>query len=176
MLDLFASIADICDVPTPGGAFYCLPRVRTPLTAMTVMQRLVREHKVAAIAGETFGLTEGCYLRVSYGALAGGDGEGGDASAGYGAAQGVRGRNAQCRMHKCSYRSGFLVPGAPSVPGPVPCRLVRLGPGASVRVGCQCGPSPPTGTGSPTPERRAREPKMETPRPEVPGVPRAVPT
>ena len=68
VLDLFTSIADICDVPTPGGAFYCLPRVRTPLTAMTVMERLVREHKVAAIAGETFGLTEGCYLRVSYGA------------------------------------------------------------------------------------------------------------
>ena len=64
-------MADICDVPTPGGAFYCLPRVRTPLTAMTVMQRLVREHKIAVIAGETFGLTEGCYLRVSYGALAG---------------------------------------------------------------------------------------------------------
>jgi aspartate/methionine/tyrosine aminotransferase len=64
-------VADLCDVPPPGGAFYCLPRVRTSLTAMTVMQRLVREHKVAAIAGETFGLTEGCYLRVSYGALAG---------------------------------------------------------------------------------------------------------
>ncbi len=71
VLDLFTSIADLCDVPTPGGAFYCLPRVRTPLTAMTVMERLVREHKVAAIAGETFGLTEGCYLRVSYGALQG---------------------------------------------------------------------------------------------------------
>ena len=70
VLDLFASIADICDVPTPGGAFYCLPRVRTPLAATTVMERLVREHKVAVIAGETFGLT-GCYLRVSYGALAG---------------------------------------------------------------------------------------------------------
>ena len=71
VLDLFASVADICDVPTPGGAFYCLPRVRTSLTAMTVMQRLVREHRIAVIAGETFGLTEGCYLRVSYGALAG---------------------------------------------------------------------------------------------------------
>jgi aspartate/methionine/tyrosine aminotransferase len=70
VLDLFTSIADICDVPTPGGAFYCLPRVRTPLTAMTVMERLVREHKVAAIAGETCGLT-GCYLRVSSGALEG---------------------------------------------------------------------------------------------------------
>jgi aspartate/methionine/tyrosine aminotransferase len=66
-----ATIADIADVPDPGGAFYCLPRLRTAMPAMTVMERLVREHKVAAIAGDTFGLTEGSYLRISYGALAG---------------------------------------------------------------------------------------------------------
>ncbi len=71
VLALFASVADLCDVPTPGGAFYCLPRVQTPFDAMTVMERLVREHKVAAIAGDTFGLAGSCYLRVSYGALAG---------------------------------------------------------------------------------------------------------
>jgi aspartate/methionine/tyrosine aminotransferase len=71
VVDLFASIADVCDVPTPGGAFYCLARVRTSQSAMTVMERLVREHRIAVIAGETFGLTDGCYLRVSYGALAG---------------------------------------------------------------------------------------------------------
>jgi aspartate/methionine/tyrosine aminotransferase len=70
VLALFAGIGDLCDVPTPGGAFYCLPRFRTPLAGMTLMARLVREHRVAAIAGETFGLTDGCYLRVSYGALA----------------------------------------------------------------------------------------------------------
>jgi aspartate/methionine/tyrosine aminotransferase len=70
VLALFAEIADCCDVPSPGGAFYCLPRIRTPLDGMTLMRRLVREHRVAAIAGETFGLTGACYLRVSYGALA----------------------------------------------------------------------------------------------------------
>jgi len=71
VLDLFGQVSDLCDVPTPGGAFYCLPRVRTSLDAMTLMRRLVREHQVAVIAGDTFGLTDGCYLRVSYGALAG---------------------------------------------------------------------------------------------------------
>jgi aspartate/methionine/tyrosine aminotransferase len=71
VLGLFACVADLCDVPAPGGAFYCLPRVRTSLNGMTLMGRLVREHGIAVIAGETFGLTEGCYLRVSYGALAG---------------------------------------------------------------------------------------------------------
>ena len=71
VLDRFSEVADLADVPVPDGAFYCLPRLKTTMPAMTVMERLVREHKVAAIAGDTFGLTEGTYLRVSYGALAG---------------------------------------------------------------------------------------------------------
>ena len=31
--------------------------------------RLIREHGVAVIPGNAFGLTHGCYLRVAYGAL-----------------------------------------------------------------------------------------------------------
>jgi aspartate/methionine/tyrosine aminotransferase len=69
VLARFATAADLLYLPTPEGAFYALPRIRTELPAMTLMERLVREHKVAAIAGDTFGLGEGCYLRVSYGAL-----------------------------------------------------------------------------------------------------------
>jgi aspartate/methionine/tyrosine aminotransferase len=69
VLDLFASVDDLCTVPAPGGAFYCLARVKTTLPAMELMTRLVREHRVAAIAGDTFGATPGCYLRVSFGAL-----------------------------------------------------------------------------------------------------------
>ena len=34
-----------------------------------LVERLVREHRVAAIPGTTFGLHDDCYLRVSYGAL-----------------------------------------------------------------------------------------------------------
>jgi aspartate/methionine/tyrosine aminotransferase len=71
VLALFGQIADRCDVPVPGGAFYCLPRLRTTLPAMTMMERLVRDHRVAVIAGDTFGATDGCYLRVSFGALEG---------------------------------------------------------------------------------------------------------
>ena len=36
---------------------------------MELVERLVREFRVAVIPGTTFGLNEGCYLRVSYGAL-----------------------------------------------------------------------------------------------------------
>ena len=36
---------------------------------MQIAERLVREHKVAVIPGPAFGMTDGCYLRVAYGAL-----------------------------------------------------------------------------------------------------------
>jgi aspartate/methionine/tyrosine aminotransferase len=70
VLERLAAIADLCEVPTAAGAFYCLLRVHTTVDAMTLAEHLIREHRVATVPGTTFGLTEGCYLRVSYGALA----------------------------------------------------------------------------------------------------------
>jgi aspartate/methionine/tyrosine aminotransferase len=35
---------------------------------MDLAARLIREHKVAVIPGDTFGL-DGCHLRIAYGAL-----------------------------------------------------------------------------------------------------------
>jgi aspartate/methionine/tyrosine aminotransferase len=70
VLALLAEAGDLCEAPSADGAFYCLLRIRTDLDAMTLAERLVREHKVATVPGTTFGLHEGCYLRVSYGALA----------------------------------------------------------------------------------------------------------
>lgn len=58
-----------CDTPDANGAFYFFTRVRTSLSSMTFAERLVREHKVAAMPGSAFGATDGCYLRVSYGML-----------------------------------------------------------------------------------------------------------
>jgi aspartate/methionine/tyrosine aminotransferase len=69
VLDTLASIPDVCTVPTPEGAFYCLIRVHTGLDPLALVGRLVAEHHVAAVPGTAFGLMEGCYLRVSYGAL-----------------------------------------------------------------------------------------------------------
>jgi aspartate/methionine/tyrosine aminotransferase len=39
------------------------------MAPMHLLQRLVREHKVAVIPGTAFGMTDGCYFRVAYGAL-----------------------------------------------------------------------------------------------------------
>jgi aspartate/methionine/tyrosine aminotransferase len=36
---------------------------------LPLTERLVRNHKVAVIPGGTFGVTEGCCLRIAYGSL-----------------------------------------------------------------------------------------------------------
>jgi aspartate/methionine/tyrosine aminotransferase len=62
-------IRDLCQVQRPDGAFYCFLKIDTQLPALEVTERLIREFGVAVIPGETFGATEGCYLRISYGPL-----------------------------------------------------------------------------------------------------------
>lgn len=58
-----------CDAADVKGAFYHFIRVRTAMDSMTLTERLIREHKVAVIPGEAFGVTDVCTLRVSFGAL-----------------------------------------------------------------------------------------------------------
>jgi aspartate/methionine/tyrosine aminotransferase len=62
-------IRHLCLAPPADGAFYFLLKLDTALRPMQVIERLVREHGVAAIPGTAFGMEEGCYLRVAYGAL-----------------------------------------------------------------------------------------------------------
>jgi len=64
-----ASLAPLARVPAADGAFYCLLRVETALDSVAIAERLVREHRVAVIPGSAFGMSDGCYLRVAYGAL-----------------------------------------------------------------------------------------------------------
>lgn len=58
-----------CDTPDPTGAFYFFIRVHTNLDPLTLVERLIREHRVAVMPGSAFGADGGCHLRVSYGAL-----------------------------------------------------------------------------------------------------------
>jgi aspartate/methionine/tyrosine aminotransferase len=73
-----AALAPRVRVPAADGAFYCLLQVEAgrpgaapggALTSMRLAERLVREHGVAVIPGSAFGMSEGCSLRVAYGAL-----------------------------------------------------------------------------------------------------------
>ncbi len=64
-----APLGDVCETPPTQGAFYLFLKLRTERKDMELVERLVREHGVAVLPGSAFGMTEGCYLRVAYGAL-----------------------------------------------------------------------------------------------------------
>jgi aspartate/methionine/tyrosine aminotransferase len=63
------SLGPLCAVPPAEGAFYCFVRVSADLDPMDLATRLIRDYRVAVIPGTAFGMTEGCYFRVAYGAL-----------------------------------------------------------------------------------------------------------
>ncbi len=63
------SISDICSVSSSSGAFYFFLKVNTNLNDLELTKRLIEEYKVAVIPGSTFGVKDGCYLRVAYGSL-----------------------------------------------------------------------------------------------------------
>ena len=79
--DAMSRLGSIVTVPTAAGAFYCLVKIDEAafaravatrggsLTPLDVAEALIREHKVAVIPGTAFGMEDGCYIRVAYGAL-----------------------------------------------------------------------------------------------------------
>ena len=68
LLEELRGLGDAVRVPPADGAFYFYVTVDARMTAMELVETLIREHGVAVIPGTTFG-TEGCVVRVSYGAL-----------------------------------------------------------------------------------------------------------
>ncbi len=69
VLEELSRLAPIVEAPTSDGALYCLLKVHTTLDPLVVAERLIREHRVAVIPGTAFGMSDGCYFRVAYGAL-----------------------------------------------------------------------------------------------------------
>ncbi len=63
------SINNICTTPNTTGAFYFLVKLNTRHTGMQLVEHLIKEFKIAVIPGETFGMNDGCYIRIAYGAL-----------------------------------------------------------------------------------------------------------
>lgn len=69
VLNLLHALGPLIEsVPEGSGAFYIFIKVRTSMSALVLAERLVREHGVAVVPGEAFGMKGGCYLRVAYGA------------------------------------------------------------------------------------------------------------
>lgn len=63
------TLGDLVTVPEARGAFYVMIRIATNLTDLAIVRQLVEEFGVAVIPGSAFGATDGCYLRIAYGAL-----------------------------------------------------------------------------------------------------------
>lgn len=69
VLEALGEISQFCQVQKAKGAFYLFLKINTKLQGLTIVERLIHEYGVAVIPGETFGSTQGCYLRLSYGPL-----------------------------------------------------------------------------------------------------------
>jgi aspartate/methionine/tyrosine aminotransferase len=69
VINELAMLDDYCIIPLADGAFYFFLKLDTEMEPLALVEQLVREHGVAAIPGNAFGMEDGCYLRVAYGAL-----------------------------------------------------------------------------------------------------------
>ena len=68
-LDALSSLGNRVTVPQADGAFYFLARVHAGGDSVHLVERLIREHRIAVIPGTAFGMDDGCYLRIGYGAV-----------------------------------------------------------------------------------------------------------
>jgi aspartate/methionine/tyrosine aminotransferase len=69
VLAKLSALTSIAEVPPADGAFYCLLKIDTDMPPLELAERLIREHQVAVTPGTAFGMHDGCYFRVAYGAL-----------------------------------------------------------------------------------------------------------
>jgi aspartate/methionine/tyrosine aminotransferase len=69
VMNELAALDDCLVIPPANGAFYFFLKLDTEMKPMALVERLVKEHGVAAIPGDAFGMNNGCHLRVAYGAL-----------------------------------------------------------------------------------------------------------
>lgn len=69
MLNALKRLEGLCTIAAADGAFYFFLKVDTKLNAFDLVEQLIKEHRVAVMPGTTFGMEDGCYLRVAYGAL-----------------------------------------------------------------------------------------------------------
>ncbi|MEI3651096.1 MAG: pyridoxal phosphate-dependent aminotransferase [Dolichospermum lemmermannii FEM_B0920] len=69
VINSLQSLQDLCTITPANGAFYFFLKVHTKMNDLELVKKLIQEYKIAVIPGTTFGMEDGCYLRVAYGAL-----------------------------------------------------------------------------------------------------------
>ena len=69
VLKQLQTLGNICTIARADGAFYFFLKVNTDLDDLELVKQLIEKYRVAVIPGSTFGMTDGCYLRIAYGSL-----------------------------------------------------------------------------------------------------------
>jgi aspartate/methionine/tyrosine aminotransferase len=70
VLNALRSVEDFCTVIPADGAFYFFIKINTKMEDFELVKKLIQEYRVAVLPGSTFGMRDGCYLRIAYGGLA----------------------------------------------------------------------------------------------------------
>ncbi|MEO0687028.1 MAG: pyridoxal phosphate-dependent aminotransferase, partial [Cyanobacteria bacterium J06649_11] len=69
VIESLKRLEGICKIAPADGAFYFFLKVNTQMDAFELVKQLINQYHVAVLPGTTFGMNQGCYLRVAYGAL-----------------------------------------------------------------------------------------------------------
>ncbi len=69
VLEHLKQLQGLCTIIPADGAFYFFLKVHTQMDAFELVKQLIEQHQIAVIPGTTFGMDNGCYLRLAYGAL-----------------------------------------------------------------------------------------------------------
>lgn len=68
-MNSLSSLQNLCTIAGAEGAFYFFLKIDTQMDTFELVKKLIQEYKVAVLPGTTFGMQDGCYLRLAYGAL-----------------------------------------------------------------------------------------------------------
>ncbi len=69
VIESFKGLKGICTIAPANGAFYFFLKVNAQIDDFELVKQLISQYHVAVLPGTTFGMNQGCYLRVAYGAL-----------------------------------------------------------------------------------------------------------
>ena len=69
VLEALKQLGNRVHIPQTQGAFYFFIKINSPDDPMALARQLIEQFQIAVIPGNAFGMTDGCYLRVAYGAL-----------------------------------------------------------------------------------------------------------
>ncbi|AFY53867.1 aspartate/tyrosine/aromatic aminotransferase [Rivularia sp. PCC 7116] len=69
VIESLKRLEGICKIAPADGAFYFFLKVKSQINDFELVKQLINQYKIAVLPGTTFGMNQGCYLRVAYGAL-----------------------------------------------------------------------------------------------------------